>query len=186
MNILERRPAVAARRPLTPLAAVAGGLLAGTVGTLAMDLLWYGRYRRGGGAEELARWEFSADVKTWAQAPAPAIVGKRLFEGLFQRELPDERAALVNNLTHWGYGIASGATYAVVAGSLAVPRLAYGLPFGAGVWLNSYVVLPAAQLYAPIWEYDGKTLAKDLSAHLVYGLGTALAFRLYSAGRAAA
>ena len=74
----------------------------------------------------------------------------------------------------------------MVAGSLAVPRLAYGLPFGAGVWLSSYVVLPAAQLYAPIWEYDGKTLAKDLSAHLVYGLGTALAFRLYSAGRAAA
>ena len=47
MNILERRPAVAARRPLTPLAAVAGGLLAGTVGTLAMDLRWYGRYGLG-------------------------------------------------------------------------------------------------------------------------------------------
>jgi hypothetical protein len=30
-----------------------------------------------------------------------------------------------------------------------------------------------AQLGEPIWEYDYKTLAKDLSAHLVYGLATA-------------
>jgi hypothetical protein len=44
MSILERRPAVAARRPL---AAVTGGLLAGTVGALAMALLWYGRYGLG-------------------------------------------------------------------------------------------------------------------------------------------
>ncbi len=41
-----------------------------------------------------------------------------------------------------------------------------------------YVVLPAAKLYQPIWTYDVKTLADDLSAHLVYGLVTAAAWRL--------
>jgi hypothetical protein len=35
-----------------------------------------------------------------------------------------------------------------------------------------------AKLYKPIWEYDAKTLAKDLSAHFAYGLGTAATFRL--------
>ena len=43
------------------------------------------------------------------------------------------------------------------------------------------VLLPAAKLYKPIWEYDRKTLAKDLGAHLVYGLATASAFRVLSA-----
>jgi hypothetical protein len=48
------------------------------------------------------------------------------------------------------------------------------------VWGAGYVVLPAMGLYEPIWKYDRKTLAKDLTAHLVYGLGTATALRLLS------
>jgi hypothetical protein len=42
----------------------------------------------------------------------------------------------------------------------------------------SYVILPAAKLYKPIWDYDAKTLAADLRAHLVYGLATATAMSL--------
>jgi hypothetical protein len=33
------------------------------------------------------------------------------------------------------------------------------------------------KLYEPIWAYDRKTLADDLSAHLVYGLATAAALQ---------
>jgi uncharacterized membrane protein YagU involved in acid resistance len=84
---------------------------------------------------------------------------------------------------HWATGICGGAQYGVLAGSLKAPRIRYGAPFGAGVWATGYAVLPAAKLYRPIWEYDRKTLAKDLSAHLVYGLGTATAFRVLSASR---
>jgi hypothetical protein len=39
------------------------------------------------------------------------------------------------------------------------------------------VILPILKLYKPIWEYDRKTLANDLSAHLVYGIATAAALR---------
>lgn len=163
---------------LTPLGAVTRGLTAAAGGTLAMDLLLYGRYRRGGGTTGFLRWEFSADVHTWDQAPAPAHVGKRLYEGLFQRDLPDSRAALVNNLTHWGYGILNGATYGIVAGSAPTPKIRYGAPFGASVWASGYVVLPAAGLYQPIWTYPPRVLAQDLSAHLVYGITTAAAFWL--------
>jgi hypothetical protein len=165
---------------MTPIGAIARGLVAGAVGTVAMDVLLFVRYRRGGGESGFAPWEFSSGLSSWDDAPAPAQVGKRLVEGLFGRELPPQRAALVNNVTHWGYGMLGGAGYGVVEGSLRRPRVGYGLPFGASVWAASYVVLPAAKLYKPIWEYDRKTLAKDLSAHLVYGLGTAIAFRLLS------
>jgi uncharacterized membrane protein YagU involved in acid resistance len=122
-------------------------------------------------------------IESWDQAPAPAHVGKRLVEGLFQRELPDRLAPLVNNITHWGYGILNGAPYGLVVGSLAGNRVWFGVPFGAGVWGSGYVVLPAAGLYQPIWEYDRATLGKDLGAHLVYGLTTAAAFRLLSPRR---
>jgi hypothetical protein len=165
---------------MTPLGAVVRGLVAGAVGTLAMDSLLYLRYRRGGGKDGFRSWEFSATVKTWADAPAPAQVGRRLFEGLFQRKLDDRYAGLVNNITHWGYGMAAGATYGLLAGSLREPRVAYGPPFGAGVWGTSYVVLPAAGLYKPIWEYDRTTLAKDLSAHLLFGTTTGAVFRAVS------
>jgi uncharacterized membrane protein YagU involved in acid resistance len=108
-----------------------------------------------------------------------------VVEGLFGRELPPERAGLVNNVTHWGYGILGGVQYGIVAESLRTPRVRYGLAFGASVWAASYVVLPAAKLYKPIWEYDRVTLAKDLSAHLVYGVATATALRLLSGSNGA-
>jgi hypothetical protein len=165
---------------MTPLAAVGRGLIAGAAGTVAMDAWWFTRYRRGGGASGFAAWEFSSGVASWDQAPAPAQVGKRLIEGLFQRQLPPQRAGLVNNVTHWAYGMLGGLQYAIVAGSLPTPRIRYGVPFGASVWAAGYAVLPAAKLYKPIWEYDRTTLAKDLSAHLVYGLGSATALRLLS------
>jgi hypothetical protein len=167
---------------MTPLGAVARGLLAGTAGTLAMDLFLYGRYRREGGQEHLASWEFSEGVTTWEQAPAPAHVGRRLIEGLFERKLADSRAALVNNVTHWAYGVLSGAAYGVLAGSLHTPRARYGLPFGTAVWLTGYAVLPAAGLYQPIWKYSATVLAKDLSGHLVYGAGTGIAFTVLYRG----
>ncbi len=163
---------------LTPLGAVIKGVIAGTVGTAAMDALLYARYRQGGGTSAPAEWEFSAGLSRWEDAGAPAQVGKRMVEGLFQIQLPDSRARLVNNLTHWAYGILGGVQYGVVAGSLPVPRVRYGVPFGAAVWGAGYVVLPAAKLYKPIWEYDAKTLAGDLSAHLVYGVATAAALSL--------
>ena len=164
----------------TPLGAIGSGLAAGAVGTVAMDLLLYARYRRGGGKQHLFAWEFSSGLSSLDEAPVPGQVGKRLFEGLFQKKLPPQRAELVSNITHWAYGMLNGALYGIAAESLGQPRTWYGFPFGAGVWAVSYTVLPAAGLYKPIRDYDRETLAKDLSAHLVYGTTTAAAERLLS------
>ena len=114
-----------------------------------------------GSNDRLLAWEFSAGLKDWEQAPAPAQIGRRVVEGVFQRQLPPQRAALVNNLMHWGYGIARGGLFGLVAGSLRAPKVRHGLVLGATAWSASYVLLPLAGLYRPIWEYDTKVLAKD-------------------------
>jgi hypothetical protein len=79
------------RQPLTPLAAVVGGILATAVGTVCMDAVRYVRYRRDGGEDTPLEWEF-APADSWAQAPDPGQVGKRVIEGFTQRELPDRWA----------------------------------------------------------------------------------------------
>jgi hypothetical protein len=166
------------KRGLTPLAAVAGGLLAGVVGTVCLDAVNYLKYRRTDGKDRPLAWEFPR-VDRWDQAPDPGQVAKRLIEGFTQRKLPDRWAGPASTIMHWSYGTGWGALYGVLAGSLRRPNPLYGLPFGAVVWSSDYVILPEAGLYKPIWEYDAKTLAGDLSAHLAYGAGTATVFWLF-------
>jgi hypothetical protein len=101
-----------------------------------------------------------------------------VLEGFTGRKLPDRSAWLVSTLAHWAYGSAAGAAYGIVAGSLPAPHPVYGVPFGAAVFAGDYIVLPAGGLYEPIWEYDARTLAWDLGAHLAYGAGTATTFWL--------
>jgi uncharacterized membrane protein YagU involved in acid resistance len=82
----------------------------------------------------------------------------------------------MTNVVHWATGLAWGAQFGIVAGSTRRRPWALGLLLGPLVWLAGYVILPMAKLYKPIWEYDRKTLAKDLSAHIVYGAATAATF----------
>jgi hypothetical protein len=164
---------------MTPLAAVVGGLVAGALGTVCLDTVQYLRYRRTGGEKSPLAWEF-APVKNWEEAPAPGQVFKRVIEGFTRRELPDRWAWGISTAAHWCYGSASAALYGVLVGSLPRPRVRYGVPFGACVFAIDYIVLPEGGLYKPIWEYDAKTLAYDLSAHLAYGAGTGAAFWLFT------
>jgi hypothetical protein len=160
--------------------ALSRGMLAAAVGTAAMDALWFYRYKRGGGESGLLQWEFSVGLDNWDDASAPGKLGKRLFEAVFRRELSARWAPLTNNVMHWGYGVGWGGVFGLVAGSTPAPRALWGVPFGAAVWATSYIILPLAGLYRPIWQYDLGTLWQDLSAHLVYGQATATTFALLS------
>jgi hypothetical protein len=161
---------------ITPAGAIVKGALAGAVGTLAMDLLWYRRYRRDGGDDGFMDWEFSAGTTSYEQAGAPAQVGKRVVEGYLQRELPDESARTMNNAMHLLTGVAWGTVHGIAAASIGRPRTLHGLATGATAWAASYATLAPAGVYKPMWEYAPAVLWTDLSAHLVFGLGTGLAF----------
>ena len=101
-------------RGMTPLGAVARGLVAGAIGTVAMDSLLFARYRRGG-RQYFEPWEFSSGLASWENAPAPALVGKRLVEGLFERELPPRHAG-------WSTTSRTGPTGSSAARSTALSR----------------------------------------------------------------
>jgi uncharacterized membrane protein YagU involved in acid resistance len=64
-----------------------------------------------------------------------------------------------------------------VVGSTSRARPLYGLVLGAGVWSMSYVMLPLAKIYRPIWDYDIGSLWRELSVHLAYGIGVGAVFR---------
>jgi hypothetical protein len=162
---------------------MAQGVAASAVGTAAMDASLYRRYRHDGGEEGFVGWESSAGLVSWENAPAPALVAKRLLDRLLGHEVSPRYARLLGNVTHWGFGLVNGVGYGLLLGSRGRPKVWWGLPFGAAVWISGYLVLPELGVYEPIWKYDVKTLGKDLSAHLVFGTATAAAFRLLTSKR---
>jgi hypothetical protein len=153
------------------------GAAASALGTLAMDTWLYRDYRKEGGKAGFPAWESSEGLATWDNAPAPALLAKRVLEGVLKQQLSPRYARLLNNTTHWGFGLATGAGYGLLLGSRE-SKVWFGPPFGAAVWASGYGVLPLFGVYKPIWEYDVETLAKDLSAHLVFGTATAAAFSI--------
>jgi len=164
---------------MTLLGTALRGAAAGAIGTVAMDLLWYSRYRRGGGEDRFRDWEITRDVRDWEDAPAPGRMGRTIVEAVTGREVPVERAAALSNVMHWSYGVSWTAGYALLARRLGHRRrLWHGPAFGAAIWASDYVTLPAAGVYEPIWRYDAATLAKDLSAHLLFGAVADAALRL--------
>src|SRR5579859_8198827 len=81
------------------------GLVAGAAGTVAMDLVWYMRYKRGGGESSFLNWEFAQAPNQWEDASAPARVGKLVYETARHAELPPSAIGLTTNVMHWGYGV---------------------------------------------------------------------------------
>lgn len=150
------------------------GALSGAAGTLAMDLVWYRRYRKGGGGDGFAAWELSRSTKSFEEAGAPAQVGKRLA-ALAHVDLPDEAAAATNNVVHWATGVQWGAAYGLLAARRGKADPVSGMVLGLVACSTSYVVLPALGIYKPIWEYDRATLLQDYSAHLAFGAVTGVA-----------
>jgi hypothetical protein len=152
------------------------GAVAGTVGTAAMDLVLYRRYRRDGGEESARTWETAEDVKTWDQASAPGRLGEKAERVVIRHEPPQSWARPTTNLVHWATGVGWAISYGVLASTTSKHPVARAVAFGPVVWLSGYVLLPLAKVYEPIWKYDAKTLGEDLSVHLVYGAATTAAF----------
>lgn len=156
---------------------VLNGVIAGTLGTLSMDLLWYRRYRSDQGTQSFLAWETSEDTDSYDTAAAPAQAAKAIagFAGV---ELPNSSARTVNNVVHWATGIGWGVTHGAGAAILGTSTPLLGPVTGNVAWATSYIVLPRLGVYRPIGDYDSEVLWQDLSAHMVYGATLGLTFRL--------
>ena len=154
------------------LGAVGAGLVAGAAGTAVMTAYQelVGRLR--------GRSALAAQMKeppTWADAPAPAQVARKVA-GVFHQRVTKKQVPALTTAIHWSYGTMLGAAYGLAQTSLRSRPVAHGAAFGTAVWLGAYAVLSPLAIYEPIWRYPPKTLAVDLSYHLVYGLGVAGAY----------
>jgi hypothetical protein len=151
----------AADRPISPLRAVATGLVAGSAGTAAMTAAQTLYYRQTG----------------TEPSTTPAEVAKRMIRCVLQREVGDDETDLLNNAMHWTYGTAWGAVLGILAGSGRLRAVPAGIAFGLTVAAAGAAELSAMRLAPPMWEWDPRTLATDLGFHVVYGVTTAAAFR---------
>jgi hypothetical protein len=161
------------RKEFGPVGALALGVGAGVVGTAFMTA-WQ---------ETVAHLRRRMTPKhmvdgddPWKHAPAPAQVGRRFVQIVSGRDIPPERIPLFTNAVHWAFGTGMGAVYGLVEGRVRRNPLLHGPLFGLGVWAQSYATLVPMGLYEPPWHYSAKTIAKDVSYHLVYGAGTAAGY----------
>lgn len=165
---------------MTPLGAVGRGLAAGLLGTVAMTG-WQLLAAKLQSSAEATPPKPAVDkpADPWEEASVPAQLAKRIIEGVFLvDEVPASKIGLLTEVMHWGYGTAWGGVYALLAGTVGRSTVRGGLVFGLGVWTSSYVELVPTGLYEPPWKYPPKVIGLDLSYHLVYGTGTAVAYRL--------
>jgi hypothetical protein len=153
------------------------GTVAGAVGTLCMDLVWYRRYRSGGGTQSFLPWETSEGTTGYEEAAAPARTAKAVAD-LAGIELPDSSARAVNNAVHWMTGLAWGEAHGLAACITGSANPLVGLGTAVVAWATSYAVLPGLGVYESATEYEPAVLWQDLSAHLVFGAALGVAYRM--------
>lgn len=158
---------------MSMLSRIVKGVVAGAVGTLAMDLIWYRRYRDGGGEDDFRSWEFATSTESFDEADAPGQVAHKVAAAV-DIELPQESAGKATNVMHWLTGSGYGALHALLHHDRGV--IGGGILTGLGAFANSCASLGALGTYKPIWECDGEPLRKDLGAHLAFGAATGLAY----------
>ena len=152
------------------------GAFSGAIGTTAMDLVWFRRFRQGGGEEGLYQWETGKGIINWDNATEPGKFAHLILRSLSGHDVDGRWARSATNVVHWATGMLWGAQFGLL--SLTVPgrRREFGLLLGPTAWMCSYAVLPLFKVYKPIWQYDSRTLKNDLWAHMVFGSVTALTF----------
>jgi hypothetical protein len=155
------------------------GVVAGAIGTLSMDLIWYRRYRSGGGTQSFLPWETSEGTTDYESAAAPARTARAVAD-LAGFELPDDSARAVNNAVHWLTGLAWGNVHGLTSLAIGTSNPLLGLGTAVLAWGTSYAVLPRLGVYEDLGEYEPEVLWQDLSAHLVFGAALGLSFRAMS------
>jgi len=162
----------------TPLAAVGQGLLAGAIG----NAIYTGYQALQAKLTSNGSSGSEQPPRDWSEAPEPAQVGQRVVEGVFEQDVPIEKATTMTKSVDWIFGTSWGAVYGILEETFHRP-LVSGVTLGSTVIAFDYTILPAMNLYKPPWKYPAATLAKDYANHLVYGFSVAAAYRALDALR---
>lgn len=144
---------------------ISKGLLAGAVGTLALDVVTYG--------DMLLRGRPSSGI--------PAEVADRLARRaavpLGEGEKRDARTQAAGALMGYGTGVAAGAAYGLLRRGRPPLRSALAGPLlGAAVMAGANVPAASLGLTDPT-SWDTASWLSDIVPHLVYGLTTAAVYR---------
>jgi uncharacterized membrane protein YagU involved in acid resistance len=119
--------------------------------------------------------------------PPREITERLSLEAGVESELSEPGMRALTLASHFGYGAAMGALYALLAPWMRGPSPLSGLVFGLGVWVDSYIVwLPAARILPPARLESSRRNALMIAAHAVWGLALGVVAALLSPNRRAA
>src|SRR5690606_14482594 len=108
------------------------------------------------------------------ELPSTQVAALRFFEGMAHRPLNREQTKWAGHLTHFATGAVWGGLFALVAPRR--PAIRHGLAWGALAWMvNDNRLLPLLRLADWFPRYPLGVHLRALTAHLVYGAGTAWA-----------
>ena len=156
----------------SPLKGLASGIVAGGLGSFAMDCYWW-VVQNVAGARPEQKPKPGDDVPE--NEPATQVIADRVWEALTGSEVPEEMKPAAGVGAHYVTGMLSGAIFGV--GAALRPRLGLfgGLLFGVAVWLLLDEIAIRALDVAPAPEkVPARHHIQALGAHLVYGAATAI------------
>ena len=136
---------------------IIAGALAGFAATVPMSAVMWGLHRR---------------LPFWERYPLPP---RQITEEITERagvrhHLNEEARQGITATSHFAYGAAAGALYALVAEKIKEPPIAKGIVFGLGMWTISYLGwLPSVRILPSATEQPPRRNGLMILAHIVWG-----------------
>ena len=141
---------------------VGAGLAAGFVATIPMTLAMVWLWKRLPHEEQYALppQEIVTILADKADLPVP---------------LTPEQHLVATGLSHFGFGAAAGAVYALQEDNVSGPPVLKGMAFGTLVWATWYLGLwPLFRVFKPATQHPPRRNALMIASHLVWGATLAL------------
>jgi hypothetical protein len=161
----------------SPLAVIVKGALAGAAGTAVMSAFM----KR---APELMERAGVGPAEPPAPPENPEAVSsppEELAERVTDGELAGDEREVAGQAIHWGYGAAWGAYFAVIQSTFRPPSIMHGLFLGGLMTAVAVKLVP--QLGLAPEPRTREELITAAASHGVYGVVTAIAYRVLNLGR---
>lgn len=161
----------------SPLAVIVKGALAGAAGTAVMSAFM----ERAPELMERIGMGSSEPPAPPEEPKAPSSPTEELAERVTEGELAADERAAAGQAIHWGYGAAWGAYFGVMQSTFRPPSILHGL-WQAGL-MTVVAVKLVPQLGLTAAPRTRQQLIISAASHGVYGVVTAIVYRVLNLGR---